>query len=902
MPPPKSKKQPQPVEDSKTIGAHFKKAGKDKDQDAADAPTDLGDAQGADGAAQEAEDRQHGDRDPGRGAGGSGSASSGPMDVDGKGSGEAIAADAEAAVGADAATTAATGGGPGSAVKSPLPAGSPLSAKAATPHFPAGPAGGWPSPGPAGSPATPAPAGSPTPPVLCGPSTPNSECAMGVVEAEAVGDGQFKCKRCNVLCSNDERQIVQRRSTEDCISCGKSYKALTNRWRNNGKLKEWWNNKSAQEKTLWYQEHRNKQEVLQGDASRIHWKPWSIVKRDLFMEGFTPDQDQLAEWRSRILKGIYKVQKDEETKQWLVGEYQGKFQDLTRQQRLSGSVKRDACELTSAEDLQNFMADIKNTMEGALGEFTQARSSALAGAADGAPTDVPEQWIASHVEAEQWDPVLGLSITDGLMEIEQHNQKADEYKRLCNREDTEAAAIKPMEEAIDAKSMKAVAKRQAAKKLTDAMRQKLVDGLNALAPLAQMPPPSRSSIFVVVLPSSLLIQVSESVDVRGFMSDRLTSDVLKEEPIAGLVARLVVFEKETPNIVTNVDAVLMKIAHMSDDASWNFNLEPIKAALKDASEKTRADGTHWSDFRKAIAECKTAAQKKVDAAAGSTLKKKKLTDKAKDAKDTNCSADMANKLVFVGLSVEELNGGVNIETTFEAVQGPGKASVMQVPQLMEGVQKANGWNALDSWLKEKVKAEENICFGAVTQPEIVASAKSSLLAVRADSMLFRTAFLAKSPQLAKLTKAMFGMQAFFAPRKHTQVLPPPFGIGEVRAVFEGKELVVAQQMVGEPLDAQISKLQSMSSGDLLNLIREAPNFALIIKQGDVAWLPTGFVYMIFHLMPTIGMRWGCFPSWAGEASRSRRVTVATMEAFSKMKGTVLEDWNTMLATLADQPA
>eukprot|EP00959_Pyramimonas_sp_CCMP1952_P092154 1928884-Pyramimonas_sp.AAC.1 len=62
--------------------------------------------------------------------------------------------------------------------------------------------------------------------------------------------------------------------------------------------------------------------------------------------------------------------------------------------------------------------------------------------------------------------------------------------------------------------MKAVAKRQAAKKLTDAMRQKLVDGLNALAPLAQMPPPSRSSIFVVVLLSSLLIQVSESVDVR----------------------------------------------------------------------------------------------------------------------------------------------------------------------------------------------------------------------------------------------------------------------------------------------------------------------------------------------------------------------------------------------------
>eukprot|EP00959_Pyramimonas_sp_CCMP1952_P379978 7960149-Pyramimonas_sp.AAC.1 len=86
--------------------------------------------------------------------------------------------------------------------------------------------------------------------------------------------------------------------------------------------------------------------------------------------------------------------------------------------------------------------------------------------------------------------------------------------------------------------MKAVAKRQAAKKLTDAMRQQLVDGLNALAPLAQMPPPSRSPIFVVVLLISLLVQVSEGVDVRGFMSDRLTDDALKEEPIARLVARL----------------------------------------------------------------------------------------------------------------------------------------------------------------------------------------------------------------------------------------------------------------------------------------------------------------------------------------------------------------------------
>lgn len=81
---------------------------------------------------------------------------------------------------------------------------------------------------------------------------------------------------------------------------------------------------------------------------------------------------------------------------------------------------------------------------------------------------------------------------------------------------------------------------------------------------------------------------------------------------------------------------------------------------------------------------------------------------------------------------------------------------------------------------------------------------------------------------------------------------------------------------------------------------QAPHFAMVIKQGDVAWLPEGYVYIIHHLDLTIGMRWGCFPSWPGEATRSCKATAAAMETFASMNGTAYDDWNTMLATIVDK--
>ena len=81
---------------------------------------------------------------------------------------------------------------------------------------------------------------------------------------------------------------------------------------------------------------------------------------------------------------------------------------------------------------------------------------------------------------------------------------------------------------------------------------------------------------------------------------------------------------------------------------------------------------------------------------------------------------------------------------------------------------------------------------------------------------------------------------------------------------------------------------------------QAPNFAMVIKEGDVAWLPTGYVFIIHHLEATIGLRWGVFPSWPGEAIRCRKVTAAAMEAFASMKGTAYDDWNTMIATIAEK--
>ena len=77
---------------------------------------------------------------------------------------------------------------------------------------------------------------------------------------------------------------------------------------------------------------------------------------------------------------------------------------------------------------------------------------------------------------------------------------------------------------------------------------------------------------------------------------------------------------------------------------------------------------------------------------------------------------------------------------------------------------------------------------------------------------------------------------------------------------------------------------------------------MVIKEGGVAWLPTGFLYVIHHLQPTIGMRWGFFPAWSGEAARCRKVTVAAMEAFPGMKGSVYDEWNSFLAANADKPA
>ena len=296
---------------------------------------------------------------------------------------------------------------------------------------------------------------------------------------------------------------------------------------------------------------------------------------------------------------------------------------------------------------------------------------------------------------------------------------------------------------------------------------------------------------------------------------------MASDPLKSLLDKLQLLEPRTATVLTDAGTDLDKISALPDDPAFDYKLDPIKAALKSLNETYKKDGSHWAQFKKAIVECKSAAAKLVDAANGSATKKKKISEKAKDVKESNCSADMANTLVFISMTVGENGNRIFVEDTFEAIRGPGKAAAVHFPKFMEGMKKATGWLTLDKWLKDKVKAEDNICFGAVSQPELIASAKASLLEVRHDGALFRTAFLAKTPGLAKMSKALHGMQAFFAPGKHTQVLPSPFGIAEARAVFEGQELVLATQMVGEPLETQIAKFQGMSANDLLNMVREA---------------------------------------------------------------------------------
>eukprot|EP00959_Pyramimonas_sp_CCMP1952_P195627 4090372-Pyramimonas_sp.AAC.1 len=63
------------------------------------------------------------------------------------------------------------------------------------------------------------------------------------------------------------------------------------------------------------------------DRERTRWKPWSLVRRDLFQEGIQDRKEQVIEFRRRAMSRQYAVEPDPRQKGgFLIAEYQGLFE------------------------------------------------------------------------------------------------------------------------------------------------------------------------------------------------------------------------------------------------------------------------------------------------------------------------------------------------------------------------------------------------------------------------------------------------------------------------------------------------------------------------------------------------------------------------------------------------
>lgn len=610
------------------------------------------------------------------------------------------------------------------------------------------------------------------------------------------------------------------------------------------------------------------------NRERTHWKPWRLVRRDMALEGVTDPKEQIIEFRKRVMAKEYMVKPDPTKQgQYLIAEYQGIFDDTVLAKSVEATVERGSSSSMTAEQLQAALTTMSSEVDASLQGFQDAnRSRHAKDRPAGDDVAVPEDFL-ENVDRHEVDGHLQLG--GDLAQFLDDETQAAEKKKLAARlealEDTEAK-IKA-KDTLAAK-VNPVAVRLSSRKLVEKMQATWIGAVD--------------------------LQVSEGINVLEFLLRRVSEEDLREEPWLPFKQKLDALATAAAAEADSMKAACTELISTIDNESWDLAAGNIKNELKHLADEQKQPTSHQSRTKKMLAEVRVLLSK---TAASANPKKRKAGDKATGVPmDIGMALDYRPALNIVQTAVQD--GPLGVRNKLDDLEF-GVAALIPLTVGTEKLVGIQGFKPLAKWQKEKAASWEGAgpapAFGAVVQPTVIAEMRQLVKDSAKASLLFRSPYVAVTPKDQALHKAVYGAQVFVIPQGHCQAAPSPFGVNDCRLVTQGEEVIVGvKARVDHSLAEQVGHLKSLNGAQLLAVAKEEGNFAMVIKEGELAVLPCGHVFLIHRPKLTMGLRWAFSAGWPGELSASQMVVASVMEAHAAVRGTLYEQWWEKLKELASE--
>eukprot|EP00959_Pyramimonas_sp_CCMP1952_P320984 6717586-Pyramimonas_sp.AAC.1 len=157
----------------------------------------------------------------------------------------------------------------------------------------------------------------------------------------------------------------------------------------------------------------------------------------------------------------------------------------------------------------------------------------------------------------------------------------------------------------------------------------------------------------------------------------------------------------------------------------------------------------------------------------------------------------------------------------------------------------------NSYGKEKVKYLQSY----IPQPAVIKSLQSGLekhgLPVQLRKPIRPTLNVSDKVQ-ADVERPL----VFQAMDRHHSIMPCPYGLAEIRTLVRGEEIIVgvATDVKKTGMKAVIDELGLSTGAGLIALANQEKNFCIRLKPWHTAYLPAGFVYIIFRIQESMGLK------------------------------------------------
>ena len=146
----------------------------------------------------------------------------------------------------------------------------------------------------------------------------------------------------------------------------------------------------------------------------------------------------------------------------------------------------------------------------------------------------------------------------------------------------------------------------------------------------------------------------------------------------------------------------------------------------------------------------------------------------------------------------------------------------------------------------------------------------------------------------------YQQQIFVAKKKAVSISPATFGMSEMRLIMEGELHVIAIKMPditeGKSLSQATKELQEMTAEELKQKSTEESNFEIGAKAGDMLFLPSGFIFLLYSGNGCVGMRHGVSPPHDDEDARVTATVAAAINTYAGLKTGNWALWHSFLTS------